>query len=230
MFEWTQERIAYMDDACRRTDFHQRLAAELSPYLRRTNRICDAGCGLGYLSLALAPYVGAVTAVERDGQALAVLKREIEARHITNVTAVRGDVLAYRPDEPFDAMVFCFFGSMEEILATAARCCRGTVLAVVRNDESHRFSGKHREPGRHSYETACRILAEKGICFTARTEAFDFDQPFRSLEDARRFFELYGGNEDWRSRLVETGDPEFPWRLPSRRDFGLITFQMGDGE
>ena len=30
MFEWTQESIAYMDDACRRTDFHRRLAAELS--------------------------------------------------------------------------------------------------------------------------------------------------------------------------------------------------------
>ena len=104
------------------------------------------------------------------------------------------------------------------------------MLVVVRNDESHRFSGKHREPGRHSYETACRMLAAKGMCFTARTEAFDFDQPFRSLEDARRFFELYGGNEDWRSRLVETGDPEFPWQLPSRREFGLITFQMGDGE
>ena len=59
MFEWTQERIAYMDDACRRTDFHQRLAAELSPYLRRTNRLCDAGCGLGCLSLAPAPQVGA---------------------------------------------------------------------------------------------------------------------------------------------------------------------------
>lgn len=138
MFEWTQERIAYMDDACRRTDFHQRLAAELSPYLRRTNRICDAGCGLGYLSLALAPYVGAVMAVERDGQALAVLKREIETRHIANVTAVRGDVLAYRPDEPFDAMVFCFFGSMEEMLATAAgaagaRCWRwfGTMKATA---------------------------------------------------------------------------------------------------
>ena len=40
--------------------------------------------------------MGAVTAVERDGQALAVLKREIETRHIANVTAVRGDVLAYR--------------------------------------------------------------------------------------------------------------------------------------
>lgn len=230
MFEWTQESIAYMDDACRRTDFHRKLTAELQPYLRETDSVCDAGCGLGYLSLSLAPYVGAVTAVERDSQALAVLEREIETRHIANVTAVRGDVLAYRPDEPFDAMVFCFFGSMEEILAAAARCCRGTVLAVVRNDVRHRFSGKSRGPGRHSYEIACRILTEKGISFTTRTASFAFDQPFRSLEAARRFFELYGGSEDWRSRLVETGDPEFPWQLPSRREFGLITFQMGDGE
>lgn len=230
MFKWTQESIAYMDDACRRTDFHRKLTAELQPYLRETDSVCDAGCGLGYLSLSLAPYVGAVTAVERDSQALAVLEREVKARGIANVTAVQDDVLAYRPDTRFDAMVFCFFGSIEEILAAAARCCRGTVLAVVRNDARHRFSGKSRGPGRHSYEIACRILAGKGICFTARTEAFDFDQPFRSLEDARRFFELYGGSEDWRSRLVETGDPEYPWQLPSRREFGLITFQMGDGE
>lgn len=230
MFKWTQESIAYMDDACRRTDFHRKLTAELQPYLRETDSVCDAGCGLGYLSLSLAPYVGAVTAVERDSQALAVLEREVKARGIANVTAVQDDVLAYRPDTRFDAMVFCFFGSIEEILAAAARCCRGTVLAVVRNDARHRFSGKSRGPGGHSYETACRILTEKGISFTTRTASFAFDQPFRSLEAARRFFELYGGSEDWRSRLVETGDPEFPWQLPSRRDFGLITFQMGDGE
>lgn len=229
MFKWTQESIAYMDDACRRTDFHRKLTAELQPYLRETDCVCDAGCGLGYLSLSLAPYVGAVTAVERDSQALAVLEREVKARGIANVTAVQDDVLAYRPDTRFDAMVFCFFGSIEEILAAAARCCRGTVLAVVRNDARHRFSGKSRGSGRHSYDTACRILTEKGINFTTRTASFAFDQPFRSLEAARRFFELYGGSEDWRARLVETGDPEFPWHLPSRRDFGLIVFQAGDG-
>ena len=230
MFKWTQESIAYMDDACRRTDFHRKLTAELQPYLRETDSVCDAGCGLGYLSLSLAPYVGAVTAVERDSQALAVLERELAFRHIENVHPCCEDVFAHRPEKPYDAMVFCFFGSIEEILAAAARCCRGTVLAVVRNDACHRFSGKDREPGRHSYETACRTLAEKGISFTAETASFDFDQPFRSLEAAQRFFELYGGSEDWRARLVETGDPEFPWQLPSRREFGLITFQMGDGE
>lgn len=229
MFRWTDDMIRYMADAGRQTDFHRRLTAELLPYLSPRDRVCDAGCGLGFLSLALAPHVRHVTAADCDAQALSVLKEELAARHIENVTPLCTDIFTDRPAEPYDAMVFCFFGSMEEILATAARCCRGTVLAVVRNDESHRFSGKHREPGRHSYETACRILSEKGICFTARTEAFDFDQPFRSLEDARRFFELYGGNEDWRSRLVETGDPEFPWQLPSRREFGLIVFQAGDG-
>ena len=229
MFEWTEERVSFMADACERTDFHTKLAALLSPYLKKTDSVCDAGCGLGYLSLALSPLVGHVTAAERDDRALDVLRRQLARRHIRNVTPLCTDVLAYTPPEPFDAMVFCFFGSIEEILAAAARCCRGTVLAVVRNDARHRFSGKSRGPGRHSYETACRILTEKGINFTTRTASFAFDQPFRSLEAARRFFELYGGSEDWRARLVETGDPEFPWRLPSRRDFGLIVFQAGDG-
>lgn len=228
MFNWTQESIAYMDDACRRTDFHRRLTAELTPYLKPADRVCDAGCGLGYLSLSLAGCVGSVTAVERDPRALAVLEREVSRRDIRSVTAVCGDMLAYRPEEPFDAMVFCFFGSMEEIVATARTCCDGTVLAVVRNDACHRFSGKSREPGRHSFASACRSLTEKGIDFTAKTMSLDFHQPFRSLEAARRFFALYGGCEDWRERLRETGDGEFPWELPSRRDLGLIVFRTED--
>lgn len=230
MFRWTDDRIRFMADAAGETDFHRRLAAELLPYLTPEDAVCDAGCGLGHLSLALSPYVRTVTAVEREQRALAVLERELALRHIKNVHPCCEDVFVHRPEKPYDAMVFCFFGSIEEILAAAARCCRGTVLAVVRNDARHRFSGKSRGPGRHSYDTACRILTEKGISFTTRTASFAFDQPFRSLEAARRFFELYGGSEDWRSRLVETGDPEFPWHLPSRREFGLITFQMGDGE
>ena len=229
MFRWTDEGIRFMADAAGETDFHRRLAAELLPYLTPEDAVCDAGCGLGHLSLALSPYVRTVTAVEREQRALAVLERELALRHIENVHPCCEDVFVHRPEKPYDAMVFCFFGSIEEILAAAARCCRGTVLAVVRNDARHRFSGKSRRPGRHSYETACRILTEKGINFTTRTASFAFDQPFRSLEAARRFFELYGGSEDWRARLVETGDPEFPWHLPSRRDFGLIVFQAGDG-
>ena len=233
MFEWTEERVSFMADACERTDFHTKLAALLSPYLKRTDSVCDAGCGLGYLSLALSPLVGHVTAAERDDRALDVLRRQLARRHIRNVTPLCTDVLAYTPSEPFDAMVFCFFGSMEEIVAAARRQCRGTVLAIVRDDTCHRFSGAPREPGRHSFESACGYLARQGIPYTSRRMALDFPQPLRTREDARRFMALYGRGdaaEALPASLVSTGDPEFPWQLPGVRRFGLIVISTKEGE
>ena len=185
MFSWSADTVRFMADACRRTDFHEKLTALLLPYLKPTDHICDAGCGLGYLSLALSSHAAHITAAERDAAALAVLRQELDARGVANVTPLCADVLAYTPPVPFDAMVFCFFGSMEEILAAALRQCRGTVLAVVRDDVCHRFS-------------------------------------------------LYGGGapaeDDLRTKLISTGDPDFPWQLPGVRRFGMIAFSTEEGE
>ena len=84
MFRWTDDMIRYMADAGRRTNFHRRLTAELLPYLSPRDHVCDAGCGLGFLSLSLAPHVRHVTAADCDAQALSVLKEELAARHIEN--------------------------------------------------------------------------------------------------------------------------------------------------
>ena len=150
------------------------------------------------------------------------------------MTPLCADVLAYTPPVPFDAMVFCFFGSMEEILAAARRQCRGTVLAVVRDDVCHRFSGAPRAPGRHSFDAACGVLDAHSIPYTAQRAALDFPQPFRTLEDARTFLALYGGGapaeDDLRTKLISTGDPDFPWQLPGVRRFGMIAFSTEEGE
>ena len=233
MFHWTDDMIRFMADAAGRTDFHQRLAAELLPWLHPDDAVCDAGCGLGYLSLALAPHVRHITAAERDAAALAVLERELALRHIENVYPCCEDVFAHRPEKPYDAMVFCFFGSMDEILSVAAAQCRGTVIAVKRDQTDHRFTvTKQPLGGTHGVDAACRRMAELGIPYELKRTAFHFDQPFRSLEDARRFFEMYRRRDDaslitdelLRQRLEATGDGEFPWRLPSARPAGLITF------
>ena len=76
MFSWSADTVRFMADACRRTDFHEKLPALLLPYLKPTDHICDAGCGLGYLSLALSPHAARVTAAERDAAALSVLRQE----------------------------------------------------------------------------------------------------------------------------------------------------------
>ena len=234
MFNWSPDAVRFMADACRRTDFHEKLTDLLLPHLAGASTVCDAGCGLGYLSLSLSPHFARVMAAERDDRALSVLRDELAARHISNVTPLCTDVLTYTPPEKFDAMVFCFFGSMEEILDAAGRQCRGTVAAVVRDDACHRFSGASREPGRHSFDRACAVLDSRGIPYTAQRGALDFPQPFRTLDDARAFLTLYGGGayteEDLRTRLVSTGDPDFPWQLPGVRRFGIIAFTMKEGE
>lgn len=230
MFNWTDEAIHFMEDACRRTDFHEHLTAMLLPHLSGVSRVCDVGCGLGYLSLTLAPHVAHVTAAERDDRALDVLRRELTARCITNVTPLCTDVLTYVPPEKFDAMVFCFFGSMEEILSAARAQCRGTVLAVVRDDARHRFSGALRGDSRHGFRRACAVLDERAIPYMAHRAALRFPQPLRTRDDARAFLSLYGGGEAQLSSLVSTGDPDFPWQLPGVRRFGIIAFSMKEGE
>jgi hypothetical protein len=71
---------------------------------------------------------------------LDTLERELALRHIENVHPCCEDVFAHRPVKPYDAMVFCFFGSMDEILSAAKAQCRGRVIAVKRDQTAHRFT------------------------------------------------------------------------------------------
>ena len=69
----------------------QQLTALLLPYLKPTDHICDAGCGLGYLSLALSSHAAHITAAERDAAALSVLRQELDARGTYRYSAARSD-------------------------------------------------------------------------------------------------------------------------------------------
>lgn len=234
MFRWTDDMIRFMADAAGRTDFHRHLAAELLPWLHPDDAVCDAGCGLGYLSLALAPHVRHITAEERDAAALAVLERELAARHIENVTPLCADVFTHRPDRPYDAMVFCFFGSMDEILSVARSRCRGTVIAVKRDHRDHRFTVTKQTLGEsHGVAAAEARLTELNIPYELKRTAYRFDQPFRDWEEARLFFETYRRRDDaslitdgfLREKLEPTGDAAFPWHIPVVRRAGIFVFQ-----
>ena len=126
---------------------------------------------------------------------------------------------------------------MDEILSAAKAQCRGRVIAVKRDQTAHRFTVT-RQPlgGSHGLEAACRRLEELSIPYELKRTAFRFDQPFRSLEDARRFFALYRRQDDaaliteelLRERLEATGDAVFPWRLPSLRPAGILLFDASN--
>ena len=100
MFQWNEEMVRFMRDASERGDYHQRLVRWMLPDLHPADHICDAGCGLGYLSLALSPYVRRVTAADRSEEALSVLRENCVRRGVGNIDILPGDLLRAAPPAP----------------------------------------------------------------------------------------------------------------------------------
>ena len=130
-------------------------------------------------------------------------------------------------------MVFCFFGHIEEILTISAAQCRGTVLAIMRNAAAHRFSAAQPAIRHGGYPRGVAELTARGIPFHACEMELPMGQPFRTLDDARRFFRLYQPPDDTtpvtdeflRARLMATGREDFPLYLPQSRRFGLLRWE-----
>lgn len=233
MFQWKPGMVPFMRDAAEYGPYYERLAQALRPNLRADWRICDAGCGLGYLSLALAPWVRQVTAVDVCAEALQVLRENCRTREIGNLDIRQEDIRTVEAERPFDAMVFCCFGDMEEILAAGKRLCDGTLFCLIPKEDTFSFSpGSVRRP-HNPFQRAWRCLEERRIPFESRTLELEFGQPFRSLADACRFFEVYRRTGDRtplndaavRGRLRETGERAFPLYLPHPKTIGFLTFE-----
>ncbi len=234
MFRWNEKMVSFMRDACENTGYHKALAAKMAPYLTAESHICDAGCGLGYLSLALSPYVAQVTAVDQSDIACAVLRENIVQRGIGNITVRQGDIFTQPPAVPYDAMAFCFFGHISEICAVAKAQCSGKVFIMKKNYVNHRFSMGEHPTGGDGFEGAKRYLDELGIPYESDTLSLELGQPFRSWEDARRFFTLYNRDEQTvndaflQEHLVATQNEAFPFYMPHLRQIGWLMLNAKD--
>ena len=232
---WGEDMVRFMRDASEYGTYNRELADRIAPYINKQMHVCDAGCGLGYLTLALAPYAGAVTGVERHPDAAAVLAENSRRLGLTNVISRCGAIAEMIPERPYDAMVFCFFGSIAEILEISRQQCRGRVIVITRNYTNHRFSvGDHRT-GSYGCASSKEILEKLGIPYEENSMSLEFGQPFRSFEDARRFFETYSKDADktvitdeFLMERLMPGEGDFPYYMPHRRKVAILTFESKD--
>ncbi len=238
MFEWDPRKIHFRIDSARRSRFHDIIAQKLAGKFDHPDRIslCDAGCGLGYLSLALAAHFSSVTAIDISPIALDVLKSEADERKIENIRILREDLLGKPPVQPeqYDTMVFSFFGNIEEIMHMARPRCKKKIFILKKNDHHHRFSVSHALRPYDSLGHALADLNELDLPFSKEDLSIEDGQPLRSLDEAEEFFRIYARGDDRklitpeyiRSLLTETGDSEFPYYY--RRDciFSILTVDM----
>ena len=158
--QWTDESIALLRDAPTMNRYYETFAEKITPQLQENAHGCDAGGGIGELSLALKPYCRHVTAVDADELAI----KTLEAHLIKGVTANCGDVEALTPKEPYDAMVFCLFGRSEDTLRIAKKQCRGKIFRVMRDYSHHRFSAGKVSLGEYTAGSTEAVLHEKALC------------------------------------------------------------------
>ena len=233
VYHWTAEMVAYMEAAAERSDFYQQIARAAAEAAPGGGVICDAGCGLGFSSLALAPYFQRVVAADRSAEALAVLRRR---NACPNLEIREGDLFAQPPDTPYDAMLFCFFGSAEEILRCARQQCRGREVVGKPTRSRHRCS-RGQVPAHRQVSAALEDrLAALGVPFGRRELTLRLDQPLKSVDDGLRFFRLYSRDADpreitedfVRARLEPLDDPDYPYRLPVERQVSVLSFDAKD--
>ena len=226
-FFWDDERVRFFCDAAEHSDFHRTLAKLLQPELKKTDHILDAGCGLGYLSTALLPYCNTVTAADCDQTAITALSER--TRGLDRIEVRQIDVLQLR--EPFDVIVCCYFGSTEESVRLFEQTCSGKLIMIKRRKAERRFS-KGQPPHERIASDAENVLESMGYAYRAFDASVPFDQPFRSAEDAFRFFERYRSGsaeplttDEIRKKLVAADDPEFPYRLPVMNDMRIFVVE-----
>ena len=229
---WNAEKIRFMEDAASQVPFNEAFAAAAAPFLPPDADLCDAGCGLGFLSLALAHYCASVTAADCDDAVLEILRKHQRARGIQNVHLLLCDIFSMPDDIKFDAMVFCFFGSIPETLHCIRRHCRGPAILFKKDWVNHRFLLSQQPIRKVSLCGAAAELSQFGVPFESRSFPVDMGQPFRSLDDAVAFFRLYdrSGRTDFdrgaiRQMLRPTDSQEFPYYLPAERNVGMIVLQ-----
>ena len=81
---------------------------------------------------------------------------------------------------------------------------------------------------------AAFLLLVDNIPHTGEMLALEMGQPFRSIGDACRFFEIYDKSgeaiteEAVRRRLIATGKENFPFYLPQPKQMGIIQFDSRD--
>ena len=240
MFEWTPKMIDFMRDASEYNNYHEILSQKIKNYFTFDSHICDAGCGLGYLSLAISDKFEKVTSIDVSNVAIEVLKNNVNDKDCKNINVIEGDIWDIKSDYVYDGIIFCFFGSISEILKIAKIQCSGKIIIIKRNWKDHRFSKKTQNPvkkGRgFSYRDAKIFLEKSNIPFKCETLKVEMGQPFRTVKDAVEFFKIYDktgkeiefseSNVSGRLRLEESND--FPYYYSSKKEIGIIILDTSD--
>jgi SAM-dependent methyltransferase len=211
----------YWDQRAERLAERMTASPEGDPFLALLRRltgsrttVLDVGSGPGRFSLAIAPRVAEVVAVDPSPAMLAILRRRADRRRIGNVVALEGrweDVDVAPADVAFASYVLPIVEDAPRFLAKLDASARRHVLLYlgafsmdgILDPLWRHFHGRPRKPG-PTWLDALDVLRETGIDPTVEVVEVRTHTRFASLADAV---------EDYRDLLALPDDGEARRRL-----------------
>ena len=197
----TPRGTGYWDQRAERLAERMTASPEGDPFLARLRRltgsrttVLDVGAGPGRFSLALAPGVAGVVAVDPSPAMLAILRRRAERTRVTNVVTVEGrweDVDVAPADVVFASYVLPIVDDAPRFLAKLDASARRHVLLYlgafsmdgILDPLWRHFHGRPRRPG-PTWLDALDVLREMGIHTTVEVVEVRTHTRFSSLADA----------------------------------------------
>lgn len=257
MSEWTPEIVGFMEDAAAFSPYFTRLASLVLRGLGSGSRVCDAGCGLGELSFAMARFGMRVDAVDKSPHAAAHVARLVAEEKRTHAQSASEkidvhccDFKAGLPSEGYDRLIFSLSASYLEALEVAHRAGARSIVVVNkiherRSWEQPRGGWRNRSrllsmdarPIVHDLDAVACDLTRREIDCRISTLRLDLPQPFRNLEAAHRYFALFrthdypnGLNDASLERLLApTTRDGYRWVLPVSRNLALFEISVDQG-
>lgn len=175
--------------------------------LEADSTVLDIGAGTGAWSILMAPHVKRVTAVEPSNAMIEVMRKDLEAENITNVSIVQGswpDVSVERHDFSLCSHAMYSSTDLTAFVLKMAACTRRTCFLLLR---APTLDGVRAEAAKHiwgqpldspNFTIAYNILLQAGIYANVLMENTGLWKPriSSSLEDALSTMHRFLGLND----------------------------------
>lgn len=164
--------------------------------MNRECRVFDLGCGAGFLSLALAPFVQSVTAVDVNSKAVGYLRQNCREQKLTNVACQVADWHLWKPEQLADVVFLCYCDGLISQMEKIRALTKGYIVAVlpVQKNNFHLeefYPLPNQWSDRETIPKVKDFLENLQAPFQFIPLLCEFGQPFSHMEEYEEFLSFY---------------------------------------
>lgn len=233
---WNKNTIRWFSEASEYTGYNRALSKILMEQIPHRGTICDMGCGAALIDYELAPHFEQITCVDISGEAIASVEKNIAEKNLSNMTAICTDGTTFSGS--FDTVIALFHGG-PNIYNNYYHLAKEQLIIVTHLGKCGTFSPKkHQKKHEFGVDRTKEHLDKLGVKYEYMEHSLEYGQPFHTFEDAQAFMDVYSApgmtTEEKRAhledRLVKTGEVEYPYYMPNKKEMGIFIINKKENE